>query len=162
VLEQISWIATAISAIVTLIGVVVAILAVGAAHLQRRRQFETIYVQRYWVLMDQLSLDAIKGRERPQINPTDQHVIRSYLRLCEDELELRREGWISEETWAIWRTGILAQIQRWPFKAVWCEVDRQTGPGRPEGALEEFSLLRKFLPDGEGRGCRWLLVEALS
>lgn len=100
--------------------------------------------------MDQLSLEALKGRTRPQISLTDQRLIRSYLRLCEDELELRREGWISGETWAIWQTGITAQMRRWPFHAIWQEVDRETGPSRPDVTIpEEFILLRNFLRDGK-------------
>ena len=164
VLEEISWVATAIGVFVAAIGVLVAVRAVHAANLQRRRQFETIYVQRYWTLIDQLSLDAHKGRQPPpvevdglmatpwhsQINDTDQRVVRSYLRLCEDELELRQEGWISRETWAIWRTGIAAQLERWPFKPIWCEVDQQTGPARPDPMVpEEFTLLRAFMTKDE-------------
>jgi hypothetical protein len=158
VLEKIAWVATAV-------GVFVAVFAVRAANSQRRRQFETIYVQRYWALMDQLSLDAHKGCEPqsldssghaaaiaagPHVSDTDQRVVRSYLRLCEDELELRREGWISRETWAIWRTGIAAQLDRWPFKPVWYEVDKQTGPHPPDRAVhEEFELLGAFINEGE-------------
>jgi hypothetical protein len=157
-LEPVAWAATALT-------VIIAILTVRAAHLQRRRQFETIYVQRYWTLLDQLSLDALRSRQRPQISVTDQRVIRSYLRLCEDELELRQAGWITRETWRIWQSGITAQLKRWPFEQVWSEVDRETGPKRPNGTLEEFALLRDFLSAGRDplrenprhkRACRYV------
>jgi hypothetical protein len=42
-------------------GVFIAVLAVRVSNLERRRQFETIFVQRYWSLIDCLSLDAQKG-----------------------------------------------------------------------------------------------------
>jgi hypothetical protein len=156
VLEDIAWVATAV-------GVLVAAFSVRAANSQRRRQFETIYVQRYWALMDQLSLDALKGcdpesfhskgpstvDEGLDISQNDERIVRSYLRLCEDELELRREGWISYETWAIWQVGIAAQLRRWPFKLLWRDVNQQTGRDRPDQAVpKEFELLREFMDEG--------------
>jgi hypothetical protein len=156
VLEDIAWVATAV-------GVLVAAFSVRAANSQRRRQFETIYVQRYWALMDQLSLDALKdGQSKPhnsmgpltvadgqEICHNDQRIVHSYLRLCEDELELRREGWISSETWAIWQAGIAAQLQRWPFRPLWRDTNLQTGPNRPDRATpKEFELLRAFMDGG--------------
>ena len=145
-LEQIASVATAVGVVVAAAGVVIAAFSVRGANVQRRRQFETIFVQRYWSLIDRLSLDAQSGSERPWVGATDESAVRSYLRLCEDELELRKEGWISGETWAIWQAGIEVQLERWPFKPIWREVDLQTGPSRPDRARqEEFTLLRDFL-----------------
>lgn len=79
-----------VASIATAFGVLIAVLALHAANLQRRRQFETIYVQRYWSLIDQLSLDAQKGRRRLNIEDSNEKIVRSYLRLCEDELGLRK------------------------------------------------------------------------
>jgi hypothetical protein len=141
-LERLAWGATVIA-------VIVGVVTVRAAYLQRRRQFETIYVQRYWTLIDKLSLEALRGRAQPQIRVIDQQIVRSYLRLCEDELELRKAGWITSDTWEIWETGIRAQLKRWPFCQVWREVNCETGPERPIDAIEEFTLLRTFLLDGE-------------
>lgn len=50
-----------IASVATAIGIFVAVFAVRAANLQRRRQFETVYVQRYWALIDKLSLEALNG-----------------------------------------------------------------------------------------------------
>jgi hypothetical protein len=141
-LEDAAWIAAVVAAFV-------AALAVRAANRPRRRQFETIYVQRYWSLMDQLSLEALQGRSQPLIRTSDQRLIRSYLRLCEDELELHREGWISQETWKIWQTGISAQLRRWPFLTVWREVERETRP--TDTAPGEFELLRAFVGNPQDR-----------
>lgn len=139
-LERIAW-AT------TIFTLVVAIVTVRAANIQRRRQFETIYVQRYWALIDQLSLDALRGDQQDPIDAADQRVARFYLRLCEDELELRQAGWITDETWRIWEAGIVAQLQRWPFDQVWQEVSRETGQDGLAERPEEFTLLRAFLAD---------------
>jgi hypothetical protein len=137
-----------IASIAAVFGIFIAVLAVRAARLQRRRQFETIFVQRYWSLIDRLSLDAQKGHRRPQIEGSDEKTVRSYLRLCEDELKLRKEGWISDETWQIWQIGMVAQLRRWPFDVIWTEVNKQTGPERTDRSVpEEFQLLRQFLED---------------
>ena len=139
-----------VASIATAFGVFIAVLAVRVSNLERRRQFETIFVQRYWSLIDRLSLDAQKGHRRPQIEVSDEKAVRSYLRLCEEELELRKEGWITGETWQIWQTGMIAQLRRWPFDVIWTEVNKQTGPERTDrSAPEEFRLLRQFLEDGK-------------
>jgi hypothetical protein len=55
-----------IATIVTAVGVFVAVLGLRAAQRQRMRQFETLYVQRYWSLMDGLSLDVLRGKTAPR------------------------------------------------------------------------------------------------
>ena len=64
-------------------------------------------------------------------------------------MELRKEGWITGETWQIWQTGMIAQLRRWPFDVIWTEV-KQTGPERTDCSVpEEFRLLLQFLEDGK-------------
>ncbi|GAA1866460.1 hypothetical protein GCM10009772_47340 [Pseudonocardia alni subsp. carboxydivorans] len=134
-----------VGTIATAVGVLLAVLSLRAARLQRRRQFETIYVQRYWTLMDGLTADALAGRRTDTVSPQDEKAALAYLRLSEDQLELRREGWISHETWEIWSAGIKAQLdRRWPFDVVWqkvAEANRDAGPDA------EYQLLRKFMND---------------
>jgi hypothetical protein len=110
--------------------------SLGELKRQRDRQFETIFVERYWALMDRLSLAAIKGRPQSTVDPNDEKVALQYFRLSEDELELHRGGWISEQTWTVWHEGIQAQMKRWPFCAVWEEA-RDTS---------EFAMLKKLAP----------------
>ncbi len=116
--------ATFITAITTL-GALCA--AVGQLYLlgkQRRRDFEDLFVQRYWAIMDRLTIEAIecKPPKDRKVMPEDRRVIISYLRLCEDELDLRAQNWVSADTWRIWHTGIASQLKRWPFDEVWKEV----------------------------------------
>lgn len=67
--------------------------------------------------------------------------MRLYLRLCEDELELRELGWVSTETWEQWRLGIRAQLNQWPVADEWTRIrDGQRAP-------TQFTLLRKL--DGD-------------
>lgn len=132
-----------IGQLATAVGVFLAWLTLRAARRQRLRQFETIYVQRYWTLMDGLSTDAAAGRRSGGLAESDEKIARAYIRLCEDELELRREGWISAVTWRIWRDGIAAQMGRWPFCEAWNRIEH-ANKHVPE-KHREFELLRKFL-----------------
>ncbi|GLY39785.1 hypothetical protein Amsp01_058080 [Amycolatopsis sp. NBRC 101858] len=45
---------------------------------------------------------GLRGDATDEVKADDERVVRAYLRLCEDQLELRRLGWISTSTWAIW------------------------------------------------------------
>lgn len=112
-------------------------LALRASQRQRLRQLEMLYVQRYWALMDKLSLAALRGTPLSSVNDDDERVVRTYLRLCEDELELRRQGWLSTATWRLWSVGMEQQVRRWPFRIVWAEI--------AEADAEDFGLLRRLM-----------------
>jgi hypothetical protein len=74
---------------------------------QMHREFEHLYVSRYWVLMDQRSADfTISGRARKEDRP----IVRGYLQLCEDEIDLRRLGRITDNTWEFWAGATLDQV----------------------------------------------------
>jgi hypothetical protein len=115
-----------IAAVATAIGVFIALTGLRQNQRQRIRAFEDFYVRRYWELMDQLSLDALRGKANGPLSEADEKIIRAYLLFCEDELDLRAIGWISDATWKIWGPGILTQLHRWPFDEVWNDV-KQTG-----------------------------------
>jgi hypothetical protein len=60
------------------------------------------------------------------VTADDEKVVWAYFRLCEDQLELRAAGWISNTTWKLWSDGMHAQLTRWPFDVIWhrtCESD---------------------------------------
>src|SRR3954468_10915936 len=105
---------------------ILTMLSLRASQRQRLRQFETLYVQRYWALLDRLSLTGLRGDATDEVSAEDERVVRAYLRLCEDQLELRRLGWIGTSTWAIWIDGMRAQLGRRPFDLVWKEVREST------------------------------------
>ena len=140
-IQDIAGLATAFAAVIALGALVYAAKSLGELKRQRDRQFETIFVERYWSLMDRLSLAAIKGCAQSSVDPDDEKVALQYFRLSEDELELRRDGWISDQTWAVWHEGMQAQMKRWPFCAVW-EQARDTS---------DFTLLKQLVPEhGQG------------
>ncbi|GLZ51347.1 hypothetical protein Acsp07_09640 [Actinomycetospora sp. NBRC 106378] len=116
-----------ISAVVTAVGVVLAALSIRAAQRQRLRSFEAFYVQRYWSLMDSMSLAALRLEADYKLRTRDEKAVRSYIRLCEDECELREKGWITDATWKIWADGMKVQLEREPFAQVWKDVCAQQG-----------------------------------
>ncbi len=74
---------------------------------QMHREFEHLYVARYWELMDQRSARFSCGG-RPK--KSDRRVVRGYLQLCEDQIDLRRLARITDNTWGFWCGAILDQV----------------------------------------------------
>lgn len=128
-----------IATCITAAGVLIAVLQLRASRVQRRRQFEALYVQRYWAIMDLLSLQALRGEHCEDVQPQDEKAAWAYLRLCEDELELRASKWVSTPTWTIWSWGMREQLQRWPFSEVWKR--------HVESGDESFALLRRHMTE---------------
>ena len=138
----------------TAVGVLVAAGSLALSARQQKRQFESFYVQRYWTLMDRLSLDVMRGdvTTSSHLSPDDEKAIRAYLRLCEDELELREGGWISRRTWRVWHSGIRAQLRNPPFALVWKSLEANvTDRDQPD-----FALLRRFSRTDQDPRRSWL------
>jgi hypothetical protein len=100
----------------------------------RLRQFEQLYIQRFWHLVDALSPNARFGKSGV-ISDRDRLTVLSYLELCEDELELRSAGWITDALWRERRATILRRVGSWPVRNVWNE---QKGSGK-------FRELNRFM-----------------
>ena len=112
-----------IALFITAIGVLGAVFGLRQSYLERLQQFEAKYVDRYWVILDRLSLDALKGEFRRSICEADEKNIRCYILLCEDEIEMRGNGYVSDRTYKLWAEGIRTQFQREPiFSTVWDRV----------------------------------------
>lgn len=102
-----------IAAVVTAVGVVFAGIQLRAEQLQRNRQFEVLYVERYWSLIDELSLAALRGEgEIHHLSEKDRKILEMYVRLCEDQLEMRAAEAITTWTYEQWRSGLLAARKR--------------------------------------------------
>ncbi|MEV7881855.1 hypothetical protein [Streptomyces microflavus] len=139
------WIAlgAAVPAIITLV-----VSSVSAAR-ARVKTIEDAYIARYWQILDLFPADALIGGERPQGDAEESPAERAerkelrksvllYLRLCEDELELRKLGWVGGETWEQWSLGIQAQLKQWPVAEEWAPIrDGQRAP-------RQFALLRNL------------------
>ena len=125
-----------IATMIAAAGALLAALALRASQRQRLRQFEAVYVVRYWSLMDGLTLAAMRGEPGAEEDPENEKKVRAYLRLCEDQCEMRAAGWISDATWKLWSEGMADQLEREPFAAVWGKVGTDTS---------QFVMLRDLL-----------------
>lgn len=100
-----------VGAIITAVAVIFAVLQVISARTQRHREFENMYVQRYWRILDHMTDRMYLNQEISEPTPDEARLAVAYLRLSEDELDLRKQGYITDGTWAIWSEGILAQLE---------------------------------------------------
>lgn len=115
-----------IALIVTAVGVFAAVLGLRQSNRERLRQFEAMYVQRYWSILDQLSLDVLAGSSKSHPSEADLKAIRAYVFLCEDELEMRGRGYIADTTYKIWTEAAVTQLQQPAFHAVWEQVLKES------------------------------------
>jgi hypothetical protein len=126
------------------IGQFATVIAVGAAFLQligaraaKHRDFENLYVQRYWNLMDRFEGNPWTASSIDDLLESDRSRVSAYLQLCEDELDLRRNGFISTKTWGIWVDGMKSQCARPAYKEAINAMD-----------LGELPALRDFIDNG--------------
>ena len=102
--------------IATLGAVLFAGLQVVGARAAKHRDFENLYVQRFWNLMDGFEFDPWTAGSVDDLSPKDRSRLTAYFQLCEDEIDLRRNGFISTKTWEIWVDGINSQCHRPAFR----------------------------------------------
>ena len=126
--------------VVALLGFTAAVFQLRQVRKQRKREFEDLFVQRYWSIMDRLSTSALESRPNGgAVLDEDRRSVIAYLRLSEDELDLRARNWISQDAWELWRDGIASQLRRWPFEEVWRDVAQRESEAGDGG---QFALLR--------------------
>ncbi|MFJ8406361.1 hypothetical protein ACIQ9K_38780 [Streptomyces microflavus] len=139
-----------------------------AAAKARVKTIEDAYIARYWQILERFPSSALVGEEKADgasCDPEELRAVRLYLRLCEDELELRELGWVSTETWEQWRLGIRAQLNQWPVADEWALIrDGQHGRNQfthlrqldgdrtydPRGTIVD-RLMRRSLGPGQPR-----------
>jgi hypothetical protein len=114
-----------IALIVTAVGVLAAVFGLRQSNRERLRQFEAMYVQRYWSILDQLSLGALGMSASDSVSADDKKAIRAYLFLCEDELEMRGRGYIADSTYRIWSEAAKAQLEQPMFQEVWNQLTKE-------------------------------------
>jgi len=115
-----------IALIVTAVGVLGVVFGLRQSYRERLRQFEEKYVERYWRILDELSLEAVRGPFSGEVGRSDEKAIRSYIALCEDELEMRHYGYIADSTYELWSEGTRSQLRQQPFEIVWKQVQQET------------------------------------
>lgn len=131
--------------VATLSAVVVAAWQLLFHSRQMHRDFEALYVARYWTLMDQRSRGyVLSGR----LNRADRIVVLSYLQLCEDEIDCRRIGRVTDSTWKFWRSSIVAQAS----ETASLDVLRSL----PEGRFPQLRALLRDPVDHDPLAWNWL------
>jgi hypothetical protein len=141
--------------VVTAAGVVAAVFGLRQSNRERLRQFEAMYVQRYWQILDQMSLDMLAGTNERPASEADLKAMRAYLFLCEDELEMRGRGYIADTTFRIWTDAAVAQLQQPAFQKLWEQVLKE--PAFPYEHLRALcSQLGSYDPLAAGFARRWL------
>ena len=102
--------------IATALAVFLALLQLIHGRAAKHRDFENLYVQRYWNLMDRFEGNPWTATSVDDLVETDRSRVSAYLQLCEDELDLRRNGFVSTKTWGIWVDGMKSQCARPAYK----------------------------------------------
>lgn len=95
-----------ISAVATIAALTAILMAVTQMRLQSQqmhRELESQYTQRFWTLWDSRPLTFL---ETNIISPSDRPWIESYLALCNDQVELRERGRVTDGTWDYWARDI--------------------------------------------------------
>lgn len=118
-----------------ILGIVVQVLTAGAIvfaawqllfHSRAmHREFEMLYVERYWHLMDRRS-EQFALTQKP--TEADRQVIRAYLNLCEDEADLRGLGRVTDNTWKFWSSAIVEQLSVDAYRAELESLDEASFP----------------------------------
>ena len=147
-----------VALVVSFAGAMIAIVTLRLNYRQRLRQFEQMYVQRYWSIIDRCSLAVMDKRQQAgSLTEDDQKAIRAYIRLCEEELMVRAEGWISDATFKIWASSTRTMMGLPMFALVWDQL--------PEDSIFPHEHLTKMLtqdaaydPCPMNRFVRWLHV----
>jgi len=132
-----------IALFLTVLGLLGVMAGLRQSYRERLRQFESMYVQRYWKILDQLSLEAVKASPAADADREDEKAIRNYILLSEDELQMRRNGYISDSTYAVWADGMRDQLKQPMFKKVWAQVEEET----KEHRTFPYENLRKLLSE---------------
>ena len=114
-----------ISLLVAFLALIVAFYQSSLARRQRVRDFEMIYVQRYWSVIDRIRSPR-SGGSIPMPCEQERPDIELYLELCEDEVDVRRLGLVSDSTWEIWSDAIVGALHREPYATVWRELSEST------------------------------------
>lgn len=139
-----------IAAIGVLVAFFAALTALPATLYIRRREFEDIYVQRYWSISDRIPLNFRIGlKDRSDvvaylegIDEKTKTALWDYLALCEDEIDLRIKGQITDETWDIWGPTIQGTMGAYPYKEILHHFEEEMAKQGLSQAEMPFSNLR--------------------
>jgi hypothetical protein len=92
---------------VTCLAIFVAIWQLLFHARQMHRDLEMHFVDQYWQIMAKASTEwrMTYLLESPK-SPEDKRIVHEYLQLCEDEIDLRANGRVTDSTWSLWASAI--------------------------------------------------------
>lgn len=96
---------TAIISLFTLLAVGLAAIQIRHVNRQMHRELEMQYLLRFWQLMDRRSRTL---RLKMRTTRDDRVLFQEYLGLCDDQVQLRSLGRVTDHTWAYWKRDIRA------------------------------------------------------
>jgi len=127
----------AIATAVTAIAVLFAMLQLRGARQQGHREFEALYVQRFWTISDSFTPNAQTSSPLNRLRRADIPSALAYLQLCEDEIDMRALGRVTDGTWGFWGPAIAAELRTKRYQAVL------------ERVPDRFANVRRLLETGE-------------
>jgi hypothetical protein len=96
---------TALTSLLTLLVVGLAAVQIRHVNRQMHRELEMQYLLRFWQLMDRRSRTF---RLKMRTTRDDRVLLQEYLGLCEDQVQLRSFGRVTDHTWVYWKQDIRA------------------------------------------------------
>lgn len=103
VARAISDIVVAIFTLAATTGIYLVYTQVRLQRKQLHREFENLYVEIYWTIMDRLEGSRCRSRSRAS-------AIAAYLMLAEDQCDMRQQNRVTDETWSIWGPAIYCHL----------------------------------------------------
>ena len=130
----------AVGAIATAVGVLLAVWQLRETKKQSRTEFEDQFASDYRGLSKGIPLDAFFGKsldpeEMDKAKPAFFH----YIDLSNEQVFLRQQERISDETWQSWCGGIKSNLKLPAFRLAWDEIKKMT---------TTFAELRKLEQSG--------------
>ena len=144
-LNSISSVATAISSVVTAIGVGIAASQLIASQRQSITQFEDALNREYREIIQKIPIKALLGEEL-----SEQEYQKSldnfyyYIDLTNEQIFLRKKRRVRKSTWQNWCDGIHSNLSRPAFYRAWEEIKR-----RSDRNFQELRMLeeRNYMSD---------------
>lgn len=142
--DQISDWATVLAAMLAAVGLWLAARQLRIQNRQRLLELGNFYIARYWQIDDDLLITSKETADHTR----QRH---RYLRLCEDEYDAARLGWLDEEQWSVWHRQFLSETGSAHLEGDLSECDPEGN-----GFTSIRACLQQFRRDGnphEWTGC---------
>ncbi|MDX3853522.1 hypothetical protein [Streptomyces sp. AK02-01A] len=147
---------------VTVAAVAVAVVTLALNGIWARKhhvkQTEQFYLARYWNIIDRFPKEAMVNGPSGELNDAQQHAVLLYLRLCEDEADLRSMCMVSDAVWQAWEKGIRSQLCHWPVAGQWQRISGGDLAVRNKGQFKHLRALMAtdaYDPCQRNRPGRW-------